>query len=80
MYEQTEYLYAYGLIAAFLLLGMLVVCIPRPRKKGFIDPKQAEKEKRLKTKKKAQMKAVKKTQKAKKKRAKANAKKVKSRS
>ena len=55
MYEQTEYLYAYGLIAAFLLLGMLVVCIPRPRKKGFIDPQQAEKEKRLKTKKKAQM-------------------------
>ena len=80
MYEQTEYLYAYGLIAAFLLLGMLVVCIPRPRKKGFIDLQQAEKEKRLKTKKKAQMKAVKKTQKAKKKRAKANAKKVKSRS
>lgn len=67
-------------IAAFLLLGMLVVCIPRPRKKGFIDPQQAEKEKRLKIKKKTQMKAAKKSQKAKKKRAKANAKKVKRRS
>lgn len=80
MYEQTQYLYAYGLIAAFLLLGMLVVCIPRPRKKGFIDPQQAEKEKRLKLKKKTQIKAAKKTEKAKKKRAKANAKKVKRKS
>ena len=80
MYEQTEYLYAYGLIAAFLLLRMLVVCIPRPRKKGFIDPQQAEKEKRLKLKKKTQIKAAKKTEKAKKKRIKANAKKVKRKS
>jgi hypothetical protein len=79
MYEQTEYLLAYGLVAALLLLGVLVVCIPRPRKKGFIDPQQAEKEKRLKIKKKAQMKAIKKTEKSKKKRAKANAKKGKRR-
>ncbi|MDE0936653.1 MAG: hypothetical protein ACKVHR_11135 [Pirellulales bacterium] len=77
MYEQTEYLIAYGLALAFLLLGMLVVCIPRPRKKGFIDPQQAEKDKRLKIKKKTQVKMVKKSEKAKKKRAKANAKKIK---
>jgi hypothetical protein len=77
MYEQTEYLIAYGLALAFLLLGMLVVCIPRPRKKGFIDPQQAEKDKRLKIKKKTQVKMVKKSEKAKKKRAKATEKKIK---
>ncbi|MEM7785184.1 MAG: hypothetical protein AAF623_17680 [Planctomycetota bacterium] len=45
---QQEYYLAYSLIFAFLILGMLVVCIPRPRKKGFVDPRQAEKDKKEK--------------------------------
>ena len=67
MYDQTEYGLAYGLIFAFILLGMLVVCIPRPRKKGFIDPAEAAKEKRLKQRQKAQFKSKKKSDKVKKK-------------
>lgn len=74
MYDQTEYGLAYGLIFAFLLLGMLVVCIPRPRKQGFIDPVDAAKEKRLNQRQKAQAKAKKKSSKLKKKKM-ANAKK-----
>lgn len=65
MYDQTEYGLAYGLIFAFLVLGMLVVCIPRPRKKGFVDPAEAAREKRLKQRSKAQAKAKKKSKKIK---------------
>jgi hypothetical protein len=32
MYEQREYAIAWGLVLLFLLLGMLVVCIPRSRR------------------------------------------------
>ena len=67
MYEQTEYFLAYALVFAFLILGMLVVCIPRPRKKEFLDPEQAAKEKRLKQARKDKAKAIKKTEKAQKK-------------
>ena len=67
MYDQTEYGLAYGLIFAFLLLGMLVVCIPRPRKKSFIDPADAAKEKRMNQREKAHTKAKKKSTKLKKK-------------
>lgn len=67
MYEQTEYGLAYALIFAFLFLGMLVVCIPRPRKKGFVDPAEAAKEKRMNKRQKAQSKAKKKSEKARKK-------------
>jgi hypothetical protein len=80
MYEQQEYLLAYAMVFAFLILGMLVVCIPRPRKKGFVDPEQAAKEKRIKLGQKAQAKTKKKQAKLKKKRSKAHAKKVKKRS
>jgi hypothetical protein len=45
---QTEYGLAYLLTAAFVLLGMLLVCIPRPRKKDFEDPRKAGKKKRSK--------------------------------
>ncbi len=67
MYDQTEYGLAYGLIFAFLLLGILVVCIPRPRKKGFIDPADAAKEKRLNQREKVHTKAKKKSKKLQKK-------------
>ncbi len=44
-YAQTEYLTAYGLVAGLVLLGLLAVCIPRPRQKHFIEPEQVEKKK-----------------------------------
>lgn len=37
---QTEYGLAYSLTAALVLLGVLLVCIPRPRKKDFEDPRK----------------------------------------
>ena len=64
MYEQTEYGLAYGLVTAFLVLGMLLVCVPRPRKKDFPDPVRDAKEKKLKEKQKAAAKARKATAKA----------------
>ena len=79
MYEQQEYLLAYALVFAFLILGMLVVCIPRPRKKGFINPEQIAKEKRIKQGQKIQNKTRKLQAKLKKKKARAHAKKVKRR-
>ncbi len=39
MYTQTEYGLAYALIFGLLVLGLLVVCVPRPRKKELYDPK-----------------------------------------
>jgi hypothetical protein len=79
MYEQQEYLLAYALVFAFLILGMLVVCIPRPRKKGFVEPGEAAKEKRIKLGQKTQNKTKKQQAKLKKKKAKAHAKKIKKR-
>lgn len=35
MYEQREYAIAWALVLLFLLLGMLVVCIPRSRRRGL---------------------------------------------
>lgn len=40
---QTQYPLAYGLIAALVLLGLLVSCVPRPRK-TFYASEQDEKE------------------------------------
>lgn len=77
MYEQQEYVLGYALVFAFLILGMLIVCIPRPRKKGFVDPSQAAKEKRQKMGQKAQKKLKKQSAKIKKKKAKSHAKKIK---
>lgn len=77
MYPQTEYLLAYALVFAFLILGMLIVCIPRPRKKGFVDPDALKKQNRISAGKKAKAKTQKIADKAKKKRAKAVAKKKK---
>lgn len=79
MYEQKEYLLAYALVFAFLILGMLVVCIPRPRKKGFVTREEIAKEKRIKQGQKVKLKSKKKMEKSKKQRAKAHSKKVKQR-
>ncbi|MDG1873364.1 MAG: hypothetical protein P8J27_05610 [Mariniblastus sp.] len=77
MYEQTEYLYAYLLVFACLLLGMLMVCIPRPRKNVFVDKEQAAKDKALKSRQKIAGKKKKKAEKAKAKKKKAATKKMK---
>jgi uncharacterized protein with WD repeat len=76
MYEQKEYLLAYCLIFAFLLLGMLIVCIPRPRKSEFINKEQAAKDKALKKRQKVGAKKKKKAEKAKAKKKKAAQKKA----
>jgi hypothetical protein len=78
MYPQTEYNLAYALVAAFVVLGMLVVCIPRPRKSAILSPEQIAKEKQLKARAKMKAKAQKDSDKAKKKKQKARAKKRKS--
>ncbi len=70
MYEQTEYLLAYLLVFAFLILGMLIVCIPRPRKKEFVDKETEAKQKRLKIAQKVKVKKQKLTNKKKKRRSK----------
>ncbi len=75
MYEQKEYYLAYGLVAVCLLLGMLMVCIPRPRKSEVIDKEQAAKDKKLKVRQKAAAKKKKAAEKAKGKKAKARKKK-----
>ena len=41
-YSQSEYLAAYGLIVGMVVLGLLAVCIPRPRKKHFVEPAEVE--------------------------------------
>ena len=43
MYTQTEYGMAYALIFGLIVLGLLVVCVPRPRKKDLFDPKLKKK-------------------------------------
>lgn len=50
---QTEYGLAYLLTAAFVLLGVLLVCIPRPRKADFEDPKKKKSKKKGAQKKRA---------------------------
>ena len=43
---QQEYFAAYALIIMVVLLGVVVVCVPRPRQKHFIEPKNDEGEKK----------------------------------
>ena len=45
MYTQTEYGLAYALIFALVTLGLLVVCIPRPRR-NYLGDIEAEQKKR----------------------------------
>ncbi|MCH2184045.1 MAG: hypothetical protein MK108_18760 [Mariniblastus sp.] len=46
MYNQTEYGLAYALIFGLLMLGLIVVCIPRPRKKELFDPNKQKKKRK----------------------------------
>ncbi len=61
-YAQKEYWRACALVFAMLFLGLLVVCIPRPRK-SELNPKKKVKKKKTKKKKtkKKKKKAVKKS-------------------
>ncbi len=72
MEEQTEYMLGYALTFALILLGVLVVCIPRPRKSRFLTPEQEAKEKRRNKKRSAQAKKKRAADKAKKQKAKAD--------
>ncbi|MEL7497561.1 MAG: hypothetical protein AAFN77_08120 [Planctomycetota bacterium] len=74
MAAQQEYALGYTLAFCMVLLGILVVCIPRPRKAKYLTEKEAEKEKRLLQKKKAASKKKRAAEKAKRKAAKAKAK------
>ena len=67
MYNQSEYLLAYALVAACIVLGMLVVCVPRPRKKKYMTKEQIAKEKAKKANERSKAKAKKDAAKRKKK-------------
>ena len=43
---QTQYTLAYALIFAFVMLGFLIVCIPRPRKEVFRSPEEEQEAKK----------------------------------
>lgn len=77
MFDQKEYMLAYALTFGLVLLGMLFVCVPRPRKAEKLDPETAEKLKREKQKAKVAAKAKKKKDKIQKKKMKSKAKKKK---
>ena len=47
-YAQAEYLAAYGLIIGMVLLGLLAVCVPRPREKNFVEPEEVDENSRKK--------------------------------
>lgn len=61
MYKQTEYGLAWGLVFLFIVLAMLVVCVPRNRRRDAkpVDKRELAKQKALKKKKKAQAKRTK---------------------
>lgn len=40
--NQTEYGLAYGLVIGLIFLGLLTVCIPRPRKRDIAENLQKE--------------------------------------
>ena len=67
MYNQSEYMMAYALVAACIVLGMLVVCVPRPRKSKYMTREQIAKEKTKKANEKAKARAKKDAAKRKKK-------------
>ena len=75
MYTQSEYGTAYAIVFGLLFLGLLVVCIPRPRRKNYLSPDEELKLKRAAEKKKKQKKQQKQKAKQQKKKAKAQAKK-----
>lgn len=46
MFAFPEFIMAFALVSAFLFLGLLMVCIPRVRKKGFFSAEDIAKVKR----------------------------------
>ena len=69
--EQTEYFLGYSLTFAMILLGLLVVCIPRPRKAKYLTPDEERKQKQRDQKRKSQARKRKAAKKSQKQRAKA---------
>ena len=51
-YEQTEYGLAYAMVFGLIFLGILMLCVPRPRKKALFDPEAAKGKKKKRKKKK----------------------------
>lgn len=72
-----DYLLEYALTFGLLFLGLLLVCIPRPRKSRFLTPEQEADLKKRKKKQKASSAKKKAAEKAKKLKVKARAKKKK---
>lgn len=67
MAAQQEYGLGIALTFCMVLLGLLVVCIPRPRKAKYLTEKEAEKEKRILAKRKSNAKKKRSAEKARKK-------------
>lgn len=51
-YEQTEYIAAIGLTVAMIILGLVAVCVPRPRDRHFVEPEEEEEDSKKGAKKK----------------------------
>lgn len=75
MAAQQEYALGYALTFFMMFLGILLVCLPRPRKAKYLTPKEEEKEKRIQQKQKAAAKKKRSAQRARKKAAKERARK-----
>ncbi|MEM9411496.1 MAG: hypothetical protein AAGA30_10305 [Planctomycetota bacterium] len=43
---QTEYMAAYALTIGLILLGLIAVCVPRPRVKHFVEPEEEDPKKK----------------------------------
>lgn len=41
-YAQTEYIVAIALTIAMVALGLAAVCVPRKRKKHYVEPEEAD--------------------------------------
>ena len=39
-YAQSEYMVAIALTVAMIVLGLVAVCVPRARKKHFVEPEE----------------------------------------
>lgn len=76
MFVFPELALGLALVAGFFTLGMLLVCVPRPRKKGFFSKEEIAAENRETAKLKSQEKARRVSTKAKKKAAKVKKKKI----
>ena len=48
---QTEYHLGIGLTVGMVILGLVVICVPRPRTKHYVEPEEDEQPKKKKKKK-----------------------------